>query len=165
MARAYSGREKVLIALMVGVVSLFALHRYAVVPYQTRLNDLKTLKARKERQVRRVRTILASRKQIESEYARRFNTRTNARAQPGEMGTFLKNIEKLARAHNVRVLDIRPTSTTDQAAPLSAQFVTESSWPRLANFLSALEGQRVIVEKLTLTRTPQDIKANLHLTQ
>lgn len=158
---------------MVGVVSIFVIHRYAVVSYQTRLNELETLKARKERQLRRVRSIVSSRKEIETEYARRFNTRTNARSLPGEMGAFLKITEKLARSNNVRVLDIRPTSTQDKsAAPnstaLSAQFITESTWPPLASLLTALEGQRVVVEKMTLTRspqTPQIIKAQLQLAQ
>jgi hypothetical protein len=168
--RAYSGREKALIALMVGVVSLFAIHRFAVIPYQTRLNELETLRARKERQLRRIRTIVASRKEIEAEYARRFNTRTNARSGPSEMGAFLKTIEKLARAHNVRVLDIRPTATQSaltSSAP-SSQFTTESTWPPLASLLTSLEGQRVSAEKMTLTRSPQSpqiIKAQLHLAQ
>jgi hypothetical protein len=168
--RAYSIREKALSAIMVAVVSVFLLQRFVIGPYRTRVNELETLKARKERQLRRIRTILSSRKEIEADYARRFNSRTGARPVPGEMGTFLKSIEKVAREKNVRVLDIRPNPTVDQTgAPTpSAHFVTESTWPHLAALLTALEDQRVAVEKITLTRSPQspqEIKAQLHLAQ
>jgi hypothetical protein len=177
-------------ALMVGVVSFFLFQRFVVVPYQTRVNELETQKARKERQLRRIRTILASRNEIEAEYARRFNSRTSTHPFPAEMGTFLKSIVKRAREKNVRILDIRPNPTFDRTALVSgpsapsaelrgqsaphrgdgpsASFITESTWPRLASLLMALEDQRVIVEKITLTRStqsPQDIKAQIQLSQ
>ena len=166
--RAHSSREKSLTFLMVGVVSFFLLHRFVYTPYRTSLNELETQKARKERQLRRVHTLLASRIEIEAAYARRFTSRTSPRPAPGEMGTFLKSIEKLAREKNVKVLDIRPNTANDQPDHLSAHFVTESTWPRLATLLTALEDQRVTIDKITLTRSPQSpqtIKAQLHLTQ
>ncbi len=166
--RAYSFREKILAVLMVSVVSVFLFQRFVYTPYRTRLNELETQKARKERQIRRVHTLLASRKEIEAEYAKRFTSRVSPRSVPGEMGAFLKTIEKLAREKNVKVLDIRPNPANDQPARLSAHFVTESPWPRLATLLAALEDQRVTIDKITLTRSPQSpqtIKAQLHLTQ
>lgn len=175
-SRAYSHREKLLVTTMLTVVSVFLLNRFVLAPYQTRLNELETMTARKERQVRRLRTLLATRKEIETEYARRFTSRASTRPVQGEMGTFLKSIEKLAREKGVKILDIRPRPTLDRTKPSvpaapsapSANFITESTWPSLASLLVALETQSIVVEKITLTRSARQspkIKAQLHLTQ
>ncbi|MBK8574579.1 MAG: hypothetical protein IPN90_02490 [Elusimicrobia bacterium] len=169
-SHAYSHREKILVTTMLTVVSLFLLQRFVLAPYRTRMDELQSITARKERQVRRIKTLLASRKEIEADYSRRFNSRTGAGPLLGEMGTFLKSIEKLAREKSVKMLDIRPRPAEDRTKPqtLSANFVMESAWPALASLLVALEAQSIEVEKITLTRSARQspqIKAQIQLTQ
>lgn len=169
-ARGSSLREKSLIVVMLGVVSTFLLQRFVLAPYRVHLDDLKTATVRKERQLRRTQTLLASRTEIEAEYKRRFGDSAGPRPRqaPGEMGNFLKSIEKVARKLNVKIRDIRPRTIEDrnQNTTLSASFVTESSQGALSRFLLALRDQRVIVEKMTLTRSTQSkkgIKAQIQL--
>lgn len=170
MKRATSIREKILISAMMGVVSLFLFQRLVVIPYRSNWDELEATTARKERQLRRIQGMMDSRVEIESEYNRRFEHRAGggARSVQGEMGDFLKNIEKGARKNNVKIRDIRPRAVEDQAKNtiLSASFVTESSWSALARLLLSLEENRVVVEKMTLTRSAhsdQTIKAQIQL--
>lgn len=168
MPHVYSAREKVLVSAMVGVVSLFLFQRFVVAPHRSRMEELETVTARKERQLRRIRHILASRKEIEADYARRFANRPGTRPLPGEMGAFLKCIEKGAREKNVRIRDIRPLANEDKNKNpvLSAGFVTESTWPSLLSFLLSLEDQGIVIDKITLTRStqpPNEIKAQTQL--
>ena len=166
-------REKILGVITISAALAAIAYNQVIEPLVKRWNTLEKEIRHKEVLLAKHSRILRNKNVIEkshSEYARFFQTKE---LTPGEETAIaLSGIEKLARAANVHITNIKPLATKsfENYNKFTYRVATESRIGELAKFIYDLKSSEQLLKIETMTlrakeRQPDTIKATLHITK
>jgi len=155
-------REMTLVFVIVGLFGVWGLMRTIFVPFQERLATLERTLVLQEARFKKGATLREHGASITSEYAKYESYFSLGGISDEEaVAAFLKEIEKLSRATELTILDMKPQKNVEKDK-FSKQFQivvkAESGMGELVKFLYALHASPLLfsVEKMTLLSKSDD---------
>jgi hypothetical protein len=155
MAPILKRREKVILALTVGVIFFSILFNFLIVPVARRNDalsgEIKVLRTRLARQ----KGLLANKDEISKKYQSLYAGLDLGSLQAQTLVTMLSEIERIAQVSGVKVVDVRPQGQQGEKV-MAVDFKAEGTMEGYFRFLYALDNSLALlrVRRVQLTARP-----------
>ena len=170
MPKIFKKRERIIFYLVVGLVTASVGFNLAVEPLLVKNNNLSNEINAGRAKLKRYAQLLAQKDAIESEF-RKFSVSLNNTGLQDASVSALSELENLARAANIRIVDIRPQNakSADLYKETIIELKAEGSMGDYLKFIYSIENSLFLLKikrfVLTARADPGSLEANLSISQ